>query len=98
MKHKRKRSEWRDAHRRFHKDLAKARRDAADLRRKHGLCEHGDEEKVYFSQEEINVDKKTPRVVCGECGKKKLRVAILRDGPLPAGGEIVIRDILRREE
>jgi hypothetical protein len=92
------RAAQRAAHRQFDKDLAKARRDAAELRKKHSLCEHGDDERTYFSQEEIEADKRTPRVVCSQCGKKKLRVAILRDGPLPAGGEIVIRDILRREE
>ena len=96
----RKRTIERQARRDLARRLSKARRDAADRRAAHGMCPHGDEEKIYGLQADIDTDKSS-NVICGECGKPKLRVAILREGPtrpLPEFGELVIKDLLRREE
>jgi hypothetical protein len=49
------------------------RRDAAELRRRHGLCLHADNEKVCVS--EADAAPCAP-VICEECGKPKLTVHV----------------------
>ncbi|HEU0177351.1 MAG TPA: hypothetical protein VFV58_24060 [Blastocatellia bacterium] len=100
MKKERKRKQERAAQRQFDKRLSKARGDADRLRKAHSMCECGDDERIYFFVGEIDADR-TPRIICDECLRPKLRVAILRDGPprpLPENGELFIKDILRRED
>jgi hypothetical protein len=101
MRHQRERTLRRAAQREKEKDLDRARRNAAVARRLHEMCKHGDEEKVYFSQDEIEADRARPNVTCEVCQKPKLRLAILWDGPprpLPEFGDLAIKDLLRGEE
>jgi len=67
---------------------------AANKRREHGLCEHSDEEKFYLSSEEVPGDK-SPAVICEECGKPKLRVAIVTDKPTSEIHQLTVEDLLK---
>ena len=100
MKNKHKKRIKRVVHREHTKLLGgkpkadKFRRAAADLRFQHSLCPCGDEEKHYLSEEEADADK-TPNVICDECGKPKLRVAVIAGVPLCEFGQLAIIDLLR---
>jgi hypothetical protein len=72
----------------------KLRRDAADLRTHHDLCLCRDEEKHYLNEEEASADK-SPPVVCGDCGKPKLRVGVIVNKTLSDNEQLYIRDLLR---
>jgi len=82
------------------KQLRDKRKEAAALRKTHALCDHGDDERIYFSHEEADADR-TPPTICVDCGLPRLRVKVIRGGeprPLPEGGELAIRGIFRRKE
>lgn len=53
-------------------------RAAADKRIQRGLCLCGDDQKYYLTKEEADADN-SPKMICGECDKPRLRVKIITD-------------------
>jgi len=58
---------------------------AGELRDRHDLCRHADERRVYRTIEERDNDKSEP-LICAECGRRRLRIAVFLDASaaLPA--------------
>jgi len=75
------------------KAASRLRRKASQARQQHGLCCCRDEEKFYLSQEEMVADK-SPAVICDVCGKPKLRVTIVIDGPISSLQRLAVEDLL----
>ena len=76
-------------------DPASARDEAFLLRMENDLCLHSDDERVYQSAEARDQDEK-PATVCDECGKERLIVRILADGPVGADVEaLIVKNYLR---
>ena len=75
----------------------KLRIDAANIRREHDLCLCCDEEVYYASPEEDTADKDRPMVVCEDCGKRRLRVALrMKPDPKPTKAQAAfdrVRDL-----
>jgi len=76
MKKQRQRARARALYRENAKRFKKVSRDADDFRERHDLCRHSDERKIYRTIEERDNDLTEP-LICPECGKRRLRIAVL---------------------
>lgn len=61
--------------------------NAANARAQHDLCLCGDEEIAYSNQAEADADRTREAVVCGACGKQKLRVQVIVKNLNPANAD-----------
>jgi hypothetical protein len=76
-------------------DPDKARDEAFILRMQHDLCLHQDDERVYRSDAERQADDR-PAAKCSECGKVRLVVSIMANGPVSADAEaLIVKNYLR---
>lgn len=71
-----------------HADQLRSTANAA--RRSHDLCLCSDDERYYATQAEADNDR-SPAKVCGDCGKKKLRINYLGEAPKSKDDRITVR-------